>query len=252
MPSKGYFKNRTGEIKYNNFGSKMEIIKCRGNKDIDIYFEEYDYIAYNKTYGNFTKGEILCPYEPRYYGVGYLGEGNFPTYIDKKMTIAFDKWLQMLKRCYDKSYLIKESSYEDCKVCKEWHNFQNFAKWFYENYYIIDDVKMELDKDILVKGNKIYSPSTCIFVPHDINKIFETNKIRRGCYPTGVNKTKDNKYTSRYRKKYLGRYNTSQEAFQVYKIEKENYIKQLADENKNKIPKKLYDAMYNYKIEITD
>lgn len=132
MPSKGWFKDRTGEVNYNNFGSKMIIIKCKGRNDVDILFPKYNYIAYCKTYKNFSKGAVLCPYEPRYYGVGYLGEGNFPTYIDKKITVAFSKWLSMLKRCYNKKYLIKEPAYKDCKVCDEFLCFQNYAKWFYK------------------------------------------------------------------------------------------------------------------------
>lgn len=252
MPSKGWFKDRTGEVNYNNFGSKMIIIKCKGRNDVNILFPKYNYIAYCKTYKNFSKGAVLCPYEPRYYGVGYLGEGNFPTYIDKKITVAFSKWLSMLKRCYNKKYLIKEPAYKDCKVCDEFLCFQNYAKWFYENYYEIEREKMELDKDILIKGNKIYSPETCVFIPSSINKSFETNKKRRGKCPIGVYETKDNKYASSYKGKHLGRYQTKEEAFQVYKQFKEKGIKEVADKYKDKIPNKLYEALYKYEVEITD
>ena len=69
--------NRTGEEGYNNFGSKMIIKEYRGNKDIDIYFPEYDWVFKHTRYNNFKKGNIKCPYERRYYGVGYLGEGKY-------------------------------------------------------------------------------------------------------------------------------------------------------------------------------
>lgn len=33
---------------------------------------------------------------------------------------------------------------------------------------------------------------------------------------------------------------------------KEKHIKKIANKFKNNIPKKLYDALYNYEVEITD
>ena len=69
--------------------------------------------------------------------------------------------------CYDENELKKEPSYIGCKVCEEWLNFQNFARWIYDNKYECDD--LELDKDLLIKGNKIYSPNTCCLLPHEIN-----------------------------------------------------------------------------------
>lgn len=120
---------------------------------------------------------------------------------------------------------------------------------------------MQLDKDMLYKGNKIYSPENCIFVPSRINKLLLKRQNYRGEYPIGVNYHKrDNIFeascsiiTNNNKKKiYLGRFDNSEEAFQIYKRFKENYIKQVADEYKNKIPKNLYDAMYKYKVEITD
>ena len=143
-------------------------------------------------------------------------------------------------------------------MCEEWKNFQNFAKWVEDNYYECNGEKMCIDKDILVKGNKIYSPSTCIFVPKSINSLFISGKTTRGGLPIGVSISKS---TGKFRAScgnshnesiYLGCYNTPQEAFNVYKNFKEMVVKQIADEYKPYIPKKLYDAMYNYEVEITD
>ena len=64
--------DRTGEVGYNNFGSEMIIIRYKTNKDIDIYFPEYNWMAKNKQYGDFKKGEIECPYDRNIYGVVYL------------------------------------------------------------------------------------------------------------------------------------------------------------------------------------
>ena len=170
----------------------------------------------------------------------------------------------MLRRCYNNNQRDrnKRPKYDGCTVCEEWHNFQNFAEWYEENYYEIKEEKMCLDKDILVKGNKIYSPQTCVFVPNRINVLFTKSDKIRGDFPIGVTYHKRDKvfeskmcYMDKNKIKhscYLGRYNTSEEAFQSYKQAKENYIKQVADEYKDKIPEILYKAMYKYKVNIND
>ena len=121
------------------------------------------------------------------------------------------------------------------------------------NVYNIED-KLELDKDILIKGNKIYSPNNCIFVPKIINSLFSSHD-RRDNLPIGVKK-QDKGYMARIRidgkLKYLGYYETPEKAFYVYKEAKEKEIKRVADLYKDKIPQKLYEAMYNYEVEITD
>lgn len=168
-------KDRTGEINYNNFGSKMEIIRYDGCNGIDVYFPEYNWVYKNATYDNFKNGKIKCPYEPRAYGVGYIGEGKYKPLENEKPTRSYSTWQHMLMRCYSEEYQIKKPSYVDCSVCNEWHNFQNFAEWYEENYYEISGEKMQLDKDILFKGNKIYSPDTCIFVPIKVNAVFKSS-----------------------------------------------------------------------------
>ena len=254
-------KYRIGEINYNNFGSKMKIIAYRSANDIDIYFEEYDCIVENIKYQSFKDGYVKCPYETRTYGVGYIGEGKYKSRINNKKTNIYITWNNMLKRCYKEDG--KDITYDDCIVCEEWHNFQNFAKWFEENYYEVEGETMALDKDILVKNNKIYSSNTCIFVPNRINVLFTKADKIRGEYPIGINYHKRDDvlevwcsiYEDNKKKHiYLGRFKPNQivEAFNVYKNFKESYIKQVADEYKPYIPKKLYDAMYRYEVEIDD
>ena len=168
----------------------------------------------------------------------------------------------MLERCFDEKVKERCPTYENVTCCKEWLSYKNFEKWFNSNYYEVKGERMALDKDILFKGNKIYSPETCIFVSTKINSIFTKNNSNRGNFPIGViyrpdiNKTnpynaqcstlKENKQIS------LGYFKTPEEAFNAYKTFKENYIKQIADEYKPYIPRKLYEAMYRYEVEITD
>ena len=197
------------------------------------------------------------PYEPKTCGVGYMGVGKYRS-RDKnhKKTKAYTTWHNMLVRCYSDKYHIEKSSYINCEVCEEWKNFQNFDEWFENNYYEIEGEKMHLDKDILMKGNKIYSPDNCIFVPQKINDLFTKCDKSRGTLPIGTRETRHHTFESRCNvmKKsiHLGNYKTPEEAFKAYKQFKENYIKEVAEEYKGKIPTKLYKALYNYQVEIND
>lgn len=249
--------DRIGEEKTNSFGSLMRIINYRNNKDIDVYFPEYGWIKEHTMYKCFIKGEIKSPYECRTFEKGYLGEGEYNTVTNRKPTKYYHLWYEMLRRAYDPKYIQKHPTYEGCEVCQEWLNFQVFAEWVNKNYYEIEGEQICLDKDILIKGNKIYSPDTCVFVPQTINKLFTKSDKARGDLPIGVCYDKLNKKYKAYcnvngKHKSLGYYDTKEEAFQVYKNSKEDYIKKVAEEYKEKIPTKLYNAMVSYQVEIND
>ena len=249
--------DRTGEETYNNFGSKMIITKYNNRFDIDIYFPEYDYTVNHAEYSAFKKGQIKCPYERRTYGIGYLGDGEYSSRENGKTTKCYKVWQSMLERCYDSKYQEKYPTYIGRTVCDEWLDFQNFAEWFEDNYYQIENEVMCLDKDILVKGNKIYSPETCCFVPEKINTLFTKRDNDRGKCPIGTYQLPSGNYgvycNNGYGKSdYLGTYSNKEEAFRVYKQYKEKVIKQVADKYKEFIPQELYEAMYNYEVEIDD
>ena len=252
----GVFTDRTGEERLNNFGSKMIIVGYRNKRDIDVYFPEYDWTFEHTQYDNFKRGNIKCVYERRTYGVGCLGEGKYKTRENGKQTKCYDTWNNMLKRCYNPKCQEKHSTYKECEVCEEWHNFQTFAHWYNDNYYEVQGERMHLDKDILFKGNKIYSPKTCVFVPERINLLFTKSNKSRGNDPIGTHQLPDGNYeaycSNGEGSDYLGRFDNINDAFHIYKVHKEKIIKQVADEYKEYIPQKLYHALYNYQVEITD
>lgn len=163
-------------------------------------------------------------------------------------------WRAMLQRCYDEKFLKNHPTYQGCYVCNEWLTFSNFLKWF-ERFY---KEGYELDKDLLSgKENKIYSPNTCCFLPHELNSLIcRCNGLRSGL-PIGVRKNKHS-YSASLRKTMitvnLGRFSTIKDAFNAYKQAKEAYIKELAKKHYDtgNINKKVYDAFLNYKVEITD
>ena len=250
--------DRIGEKGINNFGSEMVIVEYRKWDDIDIYFPKYDWVAKNKQYNGFKKGNIKCPYEPRYYGKGYLGEGKYKVL---KNNIWYKIWYNMLQRCYDPKYHEKYSTYKKCTVEDYLLNFQHMCKWLENNYYEIPGERVCLDKDILCKGNKTYSRDKCIFVPERINLLFVKCDKSRGNSPIGLRLRSSGNYQVECRNKYgkyipLGTYLTKEEAFRVYKEYKEKIIKEVIDSYKGKIPEpyysKLRNAMYNYEVEIDD
>ena len=247
--------NRIRESQIMNCGEIATIIEYKSNKDIIVEFQTGEII--NCTYNQFKKKTIKSKYSKTIFNIGYLSEGKYNAKKNNKLTLQYKSWVSMIERCYSKIKLEREPSYKVCTVCDAWLNFQNFAKWFDENYYTIKNDIIELDKDILHKGNKVYSSENCIFVPSRINCLFTKSDKIRGKYPIGVKYHKRDRIfesscskiiNNKKKSIYLGRFNNPIEAFNVYKTFKENYIKEVADEYKDKIPKKLYDAMYNWKV----
>lgn len=107
-----------------------------------------------------TSLNIKDPYKPRHYGVGFFGSG---IYSHKDNKDVYNCWSDMLRRCYCPKRQEVRPTYKGCTVCEEWHNFQNFAEWYYQNLPDKEN-KYQIDKDIKFSGNKLYSPDTCLLV----------------------------------------------------------------------------------------
>lgn len=234
---------KIGEERIMNNGLKAKIIEVYNYRNITVEFED-GYTIRNRTYSNFVRGTIKNPYAKKTFGIGY--SGNYEDYNSK----AHSVWIAMLGRCYkttDKAY--KNYGAIGVKVCEKWKCFANFQKWYNENIYEIENEKVHLDKDILVDGNNIYSPETCIFVPQRINKMFETKKSN---LPRGVRQNKSKtKYCATIRvykdgeseQINLGTFDTIELAEKTYNNARSIIIKNTAEEYKDKIPKKLYDRL---------
>ena len=189
------------------------------------------------------------------YGVGI---NDMPSGIIK--TKEYVMWQKMIGRCFDIGVKTKQPSYLDVTCCDDWVVLSKFLSDIksIENFdRIYDDVAWEFDKDLLVKGNKIYSFEKCCFVPPEINKILVTRKSERGSYPLGVSKIKGtNKYRSQIsingKNKHLGRFSCKDDAFNAYRNEKLNLICILANKWKSDISNDVYNALINRDIDIND
>lgn len=240
--------DRTGERRLMNCGLWAEIIEYKNSRNVTVKLE--DGTIKNTTYQVFKNGGIKSRFVPTVYGVGIIGEEQI---IESKgcHCKAYKVWQSMLQRCYDTKYQEKKPTYKGCSVCDEWLYFPNFKKWFNENYYTIEGEEIHLDKDILVKGNKLYSPETCIFVPKHINSLFSkksNNDLPEGVYYDKRNKKYCSSIFINYKRKFLGRFDTIEKAENIYNEFKKKEIKRIADKYYVNIPNKLYNRL----IEISE
>ena len=259
------FKKRLGKVNVNNQGSLMKVVKYENSNNIDVEFlDKFNCRVCGVTWQCFENGEIKNPYYPDVYNVGMTGV-KYSIWENGKHIKEYDIWRSMLMRCYDKKFKKRQQTYADATCCNEWLLFENFYEWLHsqENFdkWLINKNNWGLDKDIILKNNKIYCPEYCCLVPQNVNNLFTNRTNYRGKYPIGVCLDKrSGEYVARccnpFVKKYvtIGRYSTPEKAFLAYKKYKENIIKQVAETEfkKGNITKRCYDAMLNYIIEITD
>ncbi|MCB5367030.1 hypothetical protein LIP24_10335 [Collinsella aerofaciens] len=245
---------RIGATNRNRFGSLMSVVAYNNATDIEVLFDN-GYRTHT-TWNAFKRGEVKNVYDRTVYGVGYLGEGPYSSTEKGKRTKQYNAWSAMLNRAYSAKVHKKNTTYQECFVVEEWHNFQTFAKWFDDNYYEIDGDIMNLDKDILLKGNKCYGPNFCVFVPQQINKLFVKADKHRGSQPIGVyyHKTLNVYYASiNVNGNYVRKsFSTEDAAFQFYKKTKEAHIQEVAEKYKGRIPDRLYKAMLTYRVDKND
>ena len=248
--------NLCGQVFDTNRSGKCVVIEHKSNKDIVVEFYEPPYVT-KCWLSQLLKGNVNNPLYPRNEGVGYFGVGPYNSKDDKR---AYDIWDKLLSRCYNKSRLSKFPTYEGAVVCEEWLNFQNFAAWCYkQKHFESKDDKgrsYHLDKDILVRGNKVYSPETCSFVPPYINTMLIGCDKARGKYPRGVcyHKGKGKivaQLRSGFGKKiHLGHFDTPEEAFEAYKVAKEVLIRETAERFKDVLDSRVYRNLMNWEVTV--
>lgn len=232
-----------GNIVENNLGTKAKIIGFdRDNTTFSLMLDN----GYKFTKGcyNVENGKFSTPYDKSYGGVGYLGE----KYVPQDYPIIANIWHSLLDRVVVRKGRKEFKSYEDCSVCDRWLCFSYFVDDILEMWYDCND-RLELDKDIKVKGNKVYSPENCLLVPHKVNMLFQgwegngehytgmylvsssKNKGLWGVHPLGT-KTDDGKCRTGVHKYFK----TQDEAWEYYKRIKGEYVRKVLGEYEGAIP----------------
>jgi len=153
-----------GEV-YPTRDGDIKVLKYYSALEVKVKFIKSGYVRMASA-GEIRRERVKDHYKPSIFGIGYLGVGDFKANSRRVKSKAYTAWHNMIKRCYSEKYQESFPYWKDCTVVKEWHNFQTFAKWFYNNYIDCYD----LDKDMKIKNNRIYSPEGCEFISPDINR----------------------------------------------------------------------------------
>ena len=238
-----------GSVHRSNLCGDYIITKYTSPKEIHIMFLETGYKT-KLTCSTLTSGNVRDKLLPTVYDVGVLGYGE---HCGKTHTKEYVVWKSMLVRCYDKKYQEKNQKYIGCEVSPLFKRLDLFKLWYFKQVGN-DKEGWHLDKDILIKGNKVYSEDACCFVPREINFLFRSKRCDNKGFPTGVSVV-GFKYVARYgdgQNRFIGKFDSITEAFNAYKQIKESHIKEVANKWKEQIDTRVYNALMNYEVSIDD
>ena len=189
-------------------------------------------------------------------GVGF-NDKTRPANVDGKAVKEYSLWESMLRRCFSEKEQTHRPTYKGCNVSDNFLSYSFFYDWCQEQigFGKVDEKGRSwcLDKDLLVFGNKLYSETTCVFVPYEINSFFVDRGNDRGEYPLGVSFHKaSGRFKTRCwangKQEYLGLFDTPEEAFAAYKPFKEALCKQLALKWESEIDERLFNAMMKWSV----
>ena len=249
------YKDCVGKILKSKNSGSFKIVKYNNSRNVDIQFINTGYET-SAQLEHIKNGNVKDPYVPSVHGVGIAG-AKYPITVNGVKTKECELWSNMLKRCYSDAYQKKQPTYKGCKVSDKFKSYEYFYEWCHMQVGF-DSKDWQLDKDLLVKGNKVYSEDSCVFLPKEINSVLTKSTATRGEYLIGVYWHKTNKAfaaqvsKSKGKRERLGFFNTELEAYNAYKTVKEIYIKELAEKWKSQIDGRAYEALINYEVEITD
>ena len=249
------YKDCVGKVCQSKSSGDFKILKYNDKTNVEIQFLKtgFETTVY---LGSIKSGKVKDPYLPSVYGVGVLGTKYQPT-ISGRNTKEYMLWHSMLKRCYSDTYKNKYPTYEGCEVSDNFKSYEYFYEWCNKQIGF-DNEGWHLDKDLLIKGNKVYSENTCVFIPKEINLLLVRHTPSRGKHPIGVYWRNTKKaFVARVCKnkgvsEWLGCFTTELEAYNAYKTAKESFVKEQAEKWKDKIDDRAYEALMNYQVEIDD
>ena len=249
------YKDCVGKVCKSKSSGDFKIVKCNDSKNVEIRFLKTGFETVARLW-NIKSGGVKDPYSPSVFGVGVTGT-KYPSAISGRNTKEYDLWKSMLRRCYSDNSKNKHPTYKDCEVSDNFKSFEYFYEWCHKQVGF-DVNGFELDKDLLIKGNKLYSEDSCVFIPKEINLTLIKCTASRGKHLIGVswNKTA-NAFIAQVGKskgklEWLGCFKTELEAFNAYKIAKESFVKEQANKWKGQIDERAYNALMNYTVEIAD
>ena len=183
-------KDCVGKVFTSKSSGDFKILKYNDAKDVEIQFLR---TGFEKSVQlvQVKSGNVKDPYLPSVCGVGISGT-KYPITIDGVKTKEYVLWKGMLQRCYSDAYQKKYPTYKGCQVSDNFKSYEYFYGWCHSQIGFGND-GFELDKDLLVKGNKVYSENTCVFIPNEINSLLIKRGASRGECLIGVHWSNTNK-----------------------------------------------------------
>ena len=248
------YKDCVGKVCKSLNSGDFKIVKYNGSANVEIQFLNTGFEATVELV-QVKRGNVKDPYLPSVCGVGILGT-KYPTKINGVLTKEYTLWCHMFERCYSNAYKKKYPTYEVCKVSDNFKSYEYFYEWCHKQVGF--NKEWHLDKDLLIKGNKVYSEDTCVFLPSEINSLLTKREALRGKHLIGVswckkaNAFKASVNKNKGKQEHLGYFKTEIEAFKAYKTAKEAFVKEQANKWKGKIDPRAYEALMSYTVEITD
>ena len=249
------YKDCVGKVFKSLNSGDFKIVKYNDSYNVEIQFLKTGYEMVARL-GHIKSGGVKDPYSPSVYGVGITGT-KYPSRVNGVLTKEYDLWTGMLRRCYSDALKKKYPTYIDCEVSDKFKSYEYFYEWCHKQIGF-NSKDWQLDKDLLVKGSKVYSENTCVFIPQEINLMLIKCDASRGEHLIGVCwHKKDNAFVAKVSKtkgkrEYLGFFKTEIEAFNSYKQAKESFVKEQANKWKDEIDDRAYNALMNYEVNITD
>ena len=249
------YKDCVGKMCKSLNSGDFKIVKYNDAHNVEIRFLKTGF-EMTVELGNIRKGEVKDPHSPSVRGVGIIG-AKYPSKINGVHTKEYGLWRRMLSRCYDDAFKKKQPTYIGCEVSDKFKSYEYFYEWCNEQIGF-NNKDWQLDKDLLIKGNKVYSESTCVFIPREINQILVKREASRGVHLISVHWCNASKAfvamvsKNKGKQEYLGCFKTEIEAFNAYKEAKEAFVKEQANKWKSQIDERTYEALMSYTVEITD
>ena len=249
------YKDCVGKVCKSKSSGDFKILKYNDAYNVDVQFLKTGFET-RAQLGNIRNGEVKDLYSSSVHGVGILGTRH-PSTINGVNTKEYEIWYSMLSRCYNDAYKKHRPTYEGCEVSDNFKYYEYFYEWCHSQVGF-GNQGWHLDKDLLVKGNKVYSEDSCVFIPQEVNSLLIKHEASRGEHLIGVCWCKrDKAFKAQISKnkgspEHLGYFKTELEAFKAYKQAKESFIKEVAEKWKGKIDERAYEALMSYTVEITD
>ena len=249
------YKDCVGKVCKSTSSGDFKILTCNGARNVEIQFLKTGYKT-TVYLGSIRNGYVKDRYAPSVYDIGIIGD-KYPSRVNGRNTKEYMLWCSMLRRCYSDSYKKKHLTYQGCEVSENFKSYEYFYEWCNQQVGFDND-GWQLDKDLLIKGNKVYSESTCVFIPAEVNTLFVKSDNIRGKHPIGVHWCNTKKaFVAQVNKnkgkpEYLGLFKTELEAFNTYKKAKEAFVKEQAEKWEYEIDLRAYNALMSYTVDIDD